>query len=145
MALYLIPGGKHRGKSAPALRRELAAAERRITQLLASLDQLAAERNQLERELDQASIDVSTVHDDLRIARGETDRALAALTATAADLANATAISDLPQHISTQPIPTLTQRFETGRVVRLGRSPMAGRTPQHTPSWVRTDTQPPTA
>jgi hypothetical protein len=137
--MHLSPGGKHRGKSPTALRRELAAAERRIAGLTAAYDQLAAERNDLETQLDQAGIDYSTALDDLRIARRETARVQAALTATTARLANATAVSDLPQHISTQPIPTLRDRFEAGRVVRLGASPLAGRDPAHIPAWARND------
>lgn len=93
---------------------------------------LAAERNQLEAQLDQAAIDISGLCEDLRVARSENLRLDGALTATnaslieaKAQLANATAISELPQHITTQPLPTVQQRFETGPVLRAGASPLA--------------------
>lgn len=135
MSLTLIPGrgrARHRGKSGLQLQRELADAERRVAALTAGNDQLAAERNQLERQLDEAAIDLSTALDDLRISRAETERAREALTATQARLANVTAVSDLPQHTSTPPLP----RFEDGPVVRLGTSPMA----VTDPSGVQADT-----
>ncbi|MFJ9420771.1 hypothetical protein [Streptomyces sp. NPDC101249] len=130
--MSLIPGGRHRGKSPSTLRRDLATCERQMLSLIAALDQLTAERNTLERQLDEAGIALSGTRRDLRVARQETARVQAALTATRARLANATAVSDLQQHITTQPIPAM-QRFETGRVIRLGASPLAGHDPSHVP------------
>ncbi|MGW0904940.1 hypothetical protein [Streptomyces sp. NPDC002853] len=115
----------------------------RLIEMATEIDELKAERGGLEAQLDQAGIDVSTVLDDLRISRGETERALAALTATKADLANATAVSDLPQHVSTQPVPVVQQRFADGPVVHLNASPMAAVTdPGHVraASWGVEDT-----
>lgn len=116
-----------------------------MVEMATRIDELTAERNQLEDQLDTAAIDLSTALDDLRIARQETARTQDALTATQAQLANATAVSDLPQNIATQPIP-IVDRFNNGPVIRLGASPLAttdpGRVP---PTWARgddEDTQP---
>jgi hypothetical protein len=124
---------RHRGKSGLQLQRELIASERKVAALVAANDQLTASRDQLERQLDEAGIDRSAALHDLRIAKAETARAMEALTATKARLANATAVSDLPQHVSTQPIPTVQQRFEAGAVIRVGVSPLAGTRPEHVP------------
>ena len=109
------------------------------------IDELTAERNQLEEQLDTAAIDLSTALDDLRIARQETARTQDALTATQAQLANATAVSDLPQNIATQPIP-IVDRFSSDLVIRLGASPLAATDPGRVPpTWAQgddEDTQP---
>lgn len=114
-----------------------------MVEMATRIDELTAERNQLEQQLDTAAVDLSTALDDARIARQETARTLDALTATQAQLANATAVSDLPHLTATQPIP-IVQRFDTGPVIRLGRSPLATTDPGHVPTWARQDddTQP---
>lgn len=119
----------------------------RMIAMATEIDELKADRRQLEDQLDQAGIDRSGSLEDLRVAKAEAARALAALTATEAKLANATAQSQLPQHISTQPVPTVRQRFESGPVVHVGVSPLAAVTnPGHVrqASWGRgvDDTQP---
>ena len=95
-----------------------------IAQLEGQNTALTAENTLLERQLDAAGIELSGALEDVRVARNENLRLDAALTATNAQLANATAKSDLPQHISTQPTPTV-QRFDTGPVLRSGASPLA--------------------
>lgn len=106
---------------------------------------LTADNTLLERQLDAAGIELSGALDDLRVARNENLRLDAALTATNAELANATAVSQLPQHISTQPTP-IVQRFETGPVLRAGASPLAvgnpGQVRQTTWGRANDDTQP---
>lgn len=51
-----------------------------------------------------------------------------ALTATQAALANATKVSDLPQHVSTAPlnVSLIRERFTTGPVITLDRRPLPG-------------------
>jgi uncharacterized coiled-coil DUF342 family protein len=119
---------KHRGFTPWQLIQKIGRLEReadkRTCQLVAmatEIDELRAERDQLEQDFDKAAIDYAAALDDLRIARGETARALEAFTATKAQLANATAVSDLPKHTGGG----LQQRFEQGPTVRLGASPMA--------------------
>ncbi|MEF9521356.1 hypothetical protein [Streptomyces sp. RB13] len=137
---------KHRGLTPWQLIQKIGRLEREadnrtclMVEMATHIDELTAQRNQLEDQLDIASIDLSTALDDLRIARQETARTQDALTATEAKLANATAVSDLPQLTATQPIP-IAQRFDTGPAIRLGKSPLAttdpGRVP---PTWARTD------
>jgi nucleotide-binding universal stress UspA family protein len=119
---------KHRGKTPwqlvqtiGRLEREADAKDCDLVAMATRIAELTAERNQLEQQLDTAAVDYSTALDDLRIARNETARTQEALTATKAQLANATAVSDLPQHTGQG----LQQRFEQGPAVRLGASPMA--------------------
>lgn len=109
-----------------------------IAQLEGQNTALTAKSTTLEAQLDEAAIDISGLGHDLRVARGENLRLDGALTATnasliavKAQLANATAIKPLPQHVSTQPIPTVQQRFETGPVIRIGASPTASTDPGH--------------
>jgi septal ring factor EnvC (AmiA/AmiB activator) len=137
---------KHRGKTPWQLVQTIGRLERasdakdcELVAMATRIAELTAERNQLEQQLDEAAIDVSTALDDVRIARNETARAQDALTATRAQLANATAVSDLPQHTSTHPIPTVQQRFEQGHAIRLGASPMAATDPGRIPSWAKRD------
>ncbi|MFF2502136.1 hypothetical protein ACFVTY_01885 [Streptomyces sp. NPDC058067] len=61
--------GKHRGKTPAQLRDALTAAEGREIGLTAVLDQLAATNTDLERQLDEAGIDLSGALDDLRAAK----------------------------------------------------------------------------
>jgi uncharacterized coiled-coil DUF342 family protein len=119
---------KHRGLTPWQLIQKIGRLEReadkRTCQLVAmatEIDELRAERNQLEQDFDRAAVDYATALDDLRIARSETARTQEALIATKALLANATAVSDLPKHTGQG----LQQRFEQGPTVRLGASPMA--------------------
>ncbi|MGW5173205.1 hypothetical protein ACWERY_02405 [Streptomyces sp. NPDC004082] len=149
IAQDLLTRAKHRGYTPWQLVQKIGRLEReandytcQLVALATEVDELHAERDQMERQLDEAGIDLSSALDDLRIAKAETARALEALTATQARLANATAVSDLPQHVSTQPIPTVQRRFETGPVIRVGASPLAGTRPEHVPDAAVDDTQP---
>ncbi|MFJ2961230.1 hypothetical protein ACIPIC_02835 [Streptomyces collinus] len=119
---------KHRGftpwqliQKIGRLEREADAKDCDLVAMATRIAELTAERNQLEEQLDTAAVDYSTALDDLRIARNETARTQEALTATKAQLANATAVSDLPKHTGQG----LQQRFEQGPAIRLGASPMA--------------------
>ncbi|MET7429572.1 hypothetical protein ABZT16_11320 [Streptomyces flaveolus] len=60
--------GRHRGKSVADLKAELNAADRIIIRQIAELDQLRAERDQLETQLDKAGIELSGAREDHRIA-----------------------------------------------------------------------------
>lgn len=88
-----VPGlkgtAKHRGKSGLQLQRELADAERRIAALAAGIDQISAERNHLEAQLDEAGIELSGARHDLHVAHKEQERMGDALRAWEARWANA--------------------------------------------------------
>ncbi|WP_109030072.1 hypothetical protein [Streptomyces rubrogriseus] len=143
---------KHRGLTPWQLIQKIGRLEREadnrtclMVEMATQIDELTAERNQLEEQLDTAAIDLSTALDDLRISRQETARTQDALTATQAQLANATAVSDLPQNVATQPIP-IVDRFGNGPVIRIGASPLATTDPVQVPAtWTRDadeDTEP---
>lgn len=63
--------GRHRGKTPAQLRSELDAATCHLVAMATEIDELKANRNQLEAQLDQAGIDYSGALDDLRQAREE--------------------------------------------------------------------------
>ncbi|WP_369213898.1 hypothetical protein [Streptomyces flavofungini] len=138
---------KHRGLTPWQLVQKIGRLEREadstachLVAMATEIDELKDERGQLAERLDTAQI-------DLRGERAKAERLQAALTAAQAQLANATAVKPLPQHISTQPCPTVQQRFEAGPVVHLAASPLAAVTDPgviRQASWGRgaDDTQP---
>lgn len=67
--------GRHRAKTSTELRAVLDSADCLIIGLTTEIDQLTAERSQLEGQLDQAGIDYSGALDDLRVTRGHLTQA----------------------------------------------------------------------
>lgn len=130
---------RHRRLNRLQMASYIADLEKENAGLKQQLAAVASERTALERQLDTAAVDLSGALHDKQIAVGETARAVAALTATESRLANATAISPLPQHVSTQPVPTVQQRFETGPAIRIGASPMASTNPGQPPATCARD------
>lgn len=65
--------GRHRGKTPFQLRAELDEATCHLVAMATEIDELKAERNQLEGQLDEAGIDYSGALDDLRQVREERD------------------------------------------------------------------------
>lgn len=128
---------KHRGMKPWELIQKIGRLEREadntactLVAMATEIDELKAERNTLRDDFDRAAIAYSGALEDQRTAAEEITQLKAELTAAQSQLANATAKSDLPQHISTQPVP-------------LWQSPMAVTNPANVPSWARdTDTQP---
>jgi multidrug resistance efflux pump len=88
--------GRHRGKTPAQLRAELDQADCTLIGLATEVDSLQAERDQLERQLDQAGIDLSGTLDDLRAAK-QLVRHLKALV-----------------HLRDQQIDDLTRKVDTG-------------------------------
>lgn len=88
-----IPGlkgiGRHRAKTPAQLRRELDAALCGLSLMATEIDELRAERNQLEAQLDETRIELSAARHDLHIAGNEQKRLHAALRAWEARWANA--------------------------------------------------------
>lgn len=58
---------KHRGKSGLQLLRELAAAELKVASLTAGIDQIAAERNTAEEQLDNAGQEIQQLEETVRL------------------------------------------------------------------------------
>lgn len=137
MSLYTRArsAARHRGKSPAELRAENDELACTVISLATDIDTLRRERNQLEAGLDQAGIDLSGANEDLRQLQADNERLNADLLATRQQLANATAISPLPQHIATEPIDCrpLRARVATGPVRNLWDSPQAN--PAHIPNW----------
>ena len=93
MSFSLIPAlkgvGRHRGKTPAQLRAELDEATCHLVALATEIDELRAERNQLEQQLDAAGIELSGARHDLRTADNECKRLEAAVTAWECRWANA--------------------------------------------------------
>jgi hypothetical protein len=125
--------GRHRGKTPAQLRDALCAAEDETFRLTAALDQLGAERNTLERQLDKAGIDYAGALEDLRAAK-QTIRhldAIVLLRDREIDRLNDRGrVSYLAEAAATktQPIP----------VLPLGQAPFASTDPAHIPAITTT-------
>ncbi|HCA85493.1 MAG TPA: hypothetical protein DEQ61_08370 [Streptomyces sp.] len=132
---------RHRRKTPAELATELDVATCNILALATENNEQQAALARLEGQLDRAGIELSGALDDLRTARREAARLTDALTATRAELANATAVSSLPNLDDTVPhgidCRPVQQRFEAGPAIRLGTSPLAGHSP--VPTWAITD------
>lgn len=93
----LIPGlkgvGRHRGKSPVQLRRELDEATCHLVAMATEINELRAERTQLEQQLDEAGIELSGARNDLDIADREQRRLQDAVRAWEARWANAHPVS----------------------------------------------------
>lgn len=149
MTLNLIPGrvrGRHRGKSGLQLQRELADAERRIASLTAGMDQLAAERNDIAGQLDQAQIALGTAGEEI----GQLEEAVRLRDQQIEDLKRKVDVGVKAEHVVAQtqeidpeevrricaqsvtginPPPAVTQ------VMPLHDSPLAS--PAHVPAWAK--------
>jgi seryl-tRNA synthetase len=141
LAQDLRTRAKHRGMKPWELIQKIGRLEReadntacQLIRLATEVDELKAERNTLRDDFDRAAIAYSGALEDRRTAVEEIAHLKAELTAAQSQVANATAISELPQHISTQPVP-------------LWQSPMAavtnpGQARQTTWGRANDDTQP---
>jgi hypothetical protein len=122
---------KHRGKSGLQLVRELAAAELKVASLTAGIDQIAAERNSAEERLDNAGQEIQQLEETVRLR----DQRIA-------DLEHRVDVGVKAEHVIAQTqemeIPAdLRERFADGPVVALNQTPMARRSPDHVPGWVK--------
>lgn len=134
---------QHRGKSGLQLKRELAAAERRILSLTAGIDQISAERNAAEKRADQAQINLGTALEEIRQLEDVVrlrDQEIKRLNERITVGVNAEHVIAKTQEID---VSELRRRFDTGSPVRLGASPVATTNPGRVPpSWARKANQP---
>lgn len=93
--------GRHRGKTPHQLRTELDAAICTGLAQQTFIAELAAERNRLEAQLDQAGIDRSGTLEDLQAMTADRDRLQLELIEARAELANATRVTVPPMERDT--------------------------------------------